>query len=219
MPTLITTADESSTVDESPSGRVLFDSTEVPGTDFQHPLWRTKRWQRILFAITITWAGLFGYKIRINSARSSVKPRTIVKAEIGSPAPVITSVADEKKTFPPAGMSVLSTTVDQVKANIRGVRSAADLSTVRVAAVNGDANSQYELGIRYASGSDVPQDYAEAMRWFQKAAERGNAQAQWRLGLGSLKGIGVDTNEQDAAGWFKRAANRGYPPAQVALSE
>ena len=34
----------------------------------------------------------------------------------------------------------------------------------------GDADAQYNLGASYASGSGVPQDYTEAVRWYRLAS-------------------------------------------------
>ncbi len=38
----------------------------------------------------------------------------------------------------------------------------------------GDAVAQYSLGLMYYHGRGVPQDYAEAAKWYRKAAERGD---------------------------------------------
>ena len=38
---------------------------------------------------------------------------------------------------------------------------------------------QYNLGLLYHHGRGVPQDYAEAMRWYRKAAEQGVALNGW----------------------------------------
>ena len=51
------------------------------------------------------------------------------------------------------------------------------------AAEQGQAEAQYTLGFMYAKGEGVPQDYAEAMKWFRKAAEQGHAEAQHNLGV------------------------------------
>ena len=40
-------------------------------------------------------------------------------------------------------------------------------------AEQGDADSQFELGVRYANGDGVTQDYAKAAFWFEKAARQG----------------------------------------------
>ena len=47
------------------------------------------------------------------------------------------------------------------------------VEAIRLAAKQGDTEAQFNLGIRYASGEGVPQDYAEAGRWFRLAAEQG----------------------------------------------
>jgi hypothetical protein len=41
---------------------------------------------------------------------------------------------------------------------------------LRTAAEQGKAAAQSNLGLMYAKGQGVPQDYAEAVRWFRKAA-------------------------------------------------
>lgn len=52
----------------------------------------------------------------------------------------------------------------------------------RLAAENGNANAQYELGKFFEEGLFVEQDNAEATKWFQKSADQGNWSAQDRLG-------------------------------------
>ena len=42
-------------------------------------------------------------------------------------------------------------------------------------AAQGDAEAQYNLGLMYDKGEGVPEDDAEAVRWYQKAAAQGNA--------------------------------------------
>ena len=41
----------------------------------------------------------------------------------------------------------------------------------RMAAAQGFARAQYNLGFMYADGLGVPQDAAEAVRWFRLAAK------------------------------------------------
>jgi hypothetical protein len=42
-------------------------------------------------------------------------------------------------------------------------------------------DAQYNLGWAYESGTGVPKDTQEAIKWYGKASDRGNAQAQARL--------------------------------------
>ena len=45
----------------------------------------------------------------------------------------------------------------------------------RLAAEQGHARAQNNLGVMYEFGDGVPQNYAEAVKWFHLAAEQGNA--------------------------------------------
>jgi len=48
-----------------------------------------------------------------------------------------------------------------------------EVDALRVRAEAGDAVAQYSLGVSYATGRGVPQDYAEAVLWYWLAAEQG----------------------------------------------
>lgn len=75
-------------------------------------------------------------------------------------------------------------------------------------ALRGDSKAQFELGVAYASGRAEPEDYAEAVRWLDKAAAQGNARAQSTLGLLYIKGLGVPRDYVKAYAWFDLAARR-----------
>ena len=53
----------------------------------------------------------------------------------------------------------------------------------RLAAEQGDAAAQFNLGLMYANGEGVLKDEAEAVRWYRKAVEQGYAGAQLNLGV------------------------------------
>ena len=58
------------------------------------------------------------------------------------------------------------------------------LRLARPLAAEGDARAQSVLGLLYYHGrGGVPQDKAEAVKWFRYAADQGGAQAQYNLGL------------------------------------
>ena len=59
------------------------------------------------------------------------------------------------------------------------------------AAEQGNAISQYNLALKYDFGRGVPQDYAEAVKWYRLSAEQGRAQAPYNLGLMHYHGRGV----------------------------
>lgn len=84
-------------------------------------------------------------------------------------------------------------------------------------AEQGDAESQYSLGINYYTGQGVNRDLVVAREWFQKAAEQGQADAQYQLGEIYMKGQGVAKEPDWAARWYGKAAEQQYPEAQYAL--
>ena len=51
----------------------------------------------------------------------------------------------------------------------------------RKAAEQGIAEAQFILGMRYAAGRGVRQDYAEAIKWYRKSAEQGFARSEKML--------------------------------------
>ena len=86
--------------------------------------------------------------------------------------------------------------------------SAAELDVVRAAAEQGDAEAQSILGVMYGHGMGVPQDFAEAMRWYRKAAEQGHALGQSALGIMYVEGRGVPQDLVLAHKWLNLAAAR-----------
>ena len=50
-------------------------------------------------------------------------------------------------------------------------------------AEQGVAFAQYNLGVMYANGQGVPQNYKTAVKWYRLAAEQGDADAQIKLGV------------------------------------
>ncbi len=79
------------------------------------------------------------------------------------------------------------------------------------------ALAQTNLGVRYAKGEGVPQDHAEAVKWYRKAAARGHAKALYNLGVMYDIGQGVTQDYARAAKWYHMAAGRGYAIAQSNL--
>lgn len=88
----------------------------------------------------------------------------------------------------------------------------------RVAAEQGDAAAQYNLGEMYENGrGGLRKNEAEAVRWYRKAAEQGYARAQYNLGEMYKNGRGVPRNEAEAVKWYRQAAKQGYAVAQANL--
>ena len=63
------------------------------------------------------------------------------------------------------------------------------------------------------SGQGVPQNYAEAVKWYRKAADQGDARAQFNLGIMYAKGEGVPQDYVQAHKWVNLAAG-GFPASE-----
>lgn len=85
------------------------------------------------------------------------------------------------------------------------------------AAVQGDAGARFVLGMLYAYGTGVRQDYAQARLWFEEAAALGHAEAQHKLGEMYARGWGVRQDMTKALVWYEKAAERGASAAQFEL--
>ncbi len=77
-----------------------------------------------------------------------------------------------------------------------------------------DAGAFLSLGLMYYYGTGVPQSYAEAARWLQRAADQEQAEAQSMLGTMYYFGEGVPQNHLEASRLFRRAAEQGHPDAR-----
>ena len=83
------------------------------------------------------------------------------------------------------------------------------IEALRRLADQGDADAQFAVGIRYATGEEVPADFAEAVRWFTKAAEGGSVAAQGTLGTYYWAGRGVPPDPIKAYFWSLVAQANG----------
>ncbi len=89
---------------------------------------------------------------------------------------------------------------------------------LRRAALEGDANAVYELGVRAGDGIGMARDAKLAMRLFERAAAAGSAPAQFRLANIFEKGIGTARDAKLATNWYKRAADKGNAKAMHNLA-
>ena len=67
----------------------------------------------------------------------------------------------------------------------------------RPLAERGVAQAQNNLGLMYANGQGVPQDDAEAVKWFRLAAEQGDVYTQHKLDADAQLQIGIKGDRQD----------------------
>jgi TPR repeat protein len=86
-----------------------------------------------------------------------------------------------------------------------------------LAAQQGYAPAQSNLGWMYDKGDGVVEDDAEAVHWYELAADQGNAQAQYNLGWMYDNGAGVPVDDVEAVRLYRLAAEEGYADAQLNL--
>jgi TPR repeat protein len=90
--------------------------------------------------------------------------------------------------------------------------------TLRLAAEQGFTAAQTRCGLIYAiGGRSVPQNWATAVKWWQKAAEAGQATAQWNIGVCYYYGRGADRDVTQAMAWIRNSAAQGHPAAVKAV--
>jgi putative methionine-R-sulfoxide reductase with GAF domain len=92
------------------------------------------------------------------------------------------------------------------------------LEGIRKLAEQGDATAQFSMGARFATGEEVPQDYAEAVRWFSLAAEQGHVVSQATLGAYYWAGRGVPLDLGKAYFWSVLAQAGGDAASKVRVS-
>ena len=90
------------------------------------------------------------------------------------------------------------------------------MTCYRQAAETGCAEAQYRLGAGYSYGA-LPQDDAEAVKWYRLAADQGHARAQHELGWMYEGGLGVAQDFAEAARLYRIAADLGVVGAQSDL--
>lgn len=73
----------------------------------------------------------------------------------------------------------------------------------------GDGRAQNAVGGTYLRGECVPQNHAEAAKWYRKAAEQGHRAAQLNLGILLAKGQGVEQDLTEAYKWVALAKRPG----------
>ena len=84
-------------------------------------------------------------------------------------------------------------------------------------AKQGDVVAQTQLGVAYANGEGVAQNFTTALEWFRLAAEQGYGQAQYNLGSFYINGEALEEDYVMAYMWFTLAAKQGNEGAKVNL--
>ena len=91
------------------------------------------------------------------------------------------------------------------------------IASLREAAQQGNAESQYQLGMRYQYGDGVKMNINKANQWLAKAAASGNARSQHALSMFYQQYATNTEGAKKALLWEKKAADHGSADAQYAL--
>jgi TPR repeat protein len=94
------------------------------------------------------------------------------------------------------------------------IKHGEEIRKIRISAEQGDSEAQFNLGMIYYRGVEMPRDFAEVVKWWRKAAEQGHSNAQLGLGYVYQDGTGVQQNQVEALRWIRLSAAQGNSYAQ-----
>jgi len=77
------------------------------------------------------------------------------------------------------------------------------------AALRGDSEAQFLVGVIYSEGINVEQNLTSAAKWYEKSAKQGHVDAAFNLAIMYAEGRGVQADETKAMMWLERAAYLG----------
>ncbi len=97
------------------------------------------------------------------------------------------------------------------------VDASRSLRLYRLAAEQGDADAQNNLGEIHETGRGVDKNPAEALLWYERAAERGFGPAQFNAGRLWAIGVGDRTDPAKARAWLVQAERKGIEQARQVL--
>ena len=80
----------------------------------------------------------------------------------------------------------------------------------------GRRSAVHARGDARSGAGGVPQNLADAARWYRRAAEQDDVTAQLNLGVLRV-GRGVAQDHAEAVAWYRRAADQGEARAQANL--
>ncbi len=130
--------------------------------------------------------------------------------------PIPTSVSDEAQQLVRNMMQTERNNRPQSIAAVRDLLrpTPEDDTILNVPGSDEDSEALYKLGLKYAEGDGVPQDFTMAVHYYAQAANMGNASAQLLLGACYNEGQGVERNYHEAVKWYTKAALQGNANAQ-----
>lgn len=84
-------------------------------------------------------------------------------------------------------------------------------------ALDGDAEEQYSMGLKWDIGEFGEEDDCEALRWYYLAAKQGHAESEFQIADAYYHGRCLKKNYFEAAKWYARAKAHGNSDADFYL--
>lgn len=221
-----------------PIAPALGKSALFRGTPFG-PRRGTHPWRNLLIglgclaaAVIVSWSGFVaGLFERIGTPPPRDNVAVASPAAVREPpvlpvaiSPPQAEAATEPATSAPPGASSLAPasppgpSTPAPAAAVVPVPGGDRLTDLTIKARAGDTSAEYDVGVIFARGDGVNQDYAKAAGWFREAAINGHLAAQYNLAVLYERGLGVPQNTNEALIWYHSAAARNYPSAQYNLA-
>ena len=88
------------------------------------------------------------------------------------------------------------------------------LKWFKMAALQGDAQAQFELSECYSGNRGSKADFSEAAKWCRLSAEQGFRDAQFKLGKLCGWGEGVPEDQKESSAWYLKAAQNNHADGQ-----
>ena len=199
---------------------------------------RSNAWKYIgvgLSGVVLGVVGLFvTVVIMLPHMVEAKKPTKVSLSDIGCPSGLREDLSASRCVITPENLTALAYATDGIDgidllkdrpepALIRVAAAKVEnddhlaFNLYRMAAVLGDAHSQFILGSLYSRGVGVAENDLESLRWLHEAAYNGYRKAQLRLAYMLSKGEFVEKNEVEALAWLKRARdNQGVSADRAA---
>jgi len=93
-----------------------------------------------------------------------------------------------------------------------------DPAGLQQAAERGNPHAANNLGVLYANGNKVPQNFAEAKKWYLYASEHGDPTGELNLGIAYIRGQGTPIDLPEGVKWLHTAADHNMAPAKLELA-
>lgn len=93
-----------------------------------------------------------------------------------------------------------------------------DEQELRTWAERGDADAQFELGLRLITGEGIKKNLEQGVKFVEKAAKQKHLRAQHIMGTLYEDGVGVKKDIAKAAEWYRISAELGFALSQHSLA-